>query len=147
MKRFVKCICLFLVLVMALTTTAFAAESVMPRASNYFMRYTAYLYQVTSTKFEVWFSVSAVEGMDELGVRTLKVQRSSDGTDWTTMKTFTREDYPELICEDTSMHSTCVSYTGTRGYYYRAYVEFYAKNSSGTGIYTYYTAAIQLPKS
>ena len=72
MKRVVKCICVFLVLIISLSTTAFAAESVTPRASNYFMRYTAYLYQATSTKFEVWFSVTAVEEMDKLGFVLLR---------------------------------------------------------------------------
>lgn len=82
--------------------------------------------------------------MTELGASIIKVQRSSDGANWTTMKTFYKEDYSQMICTNTVCHAAYVTYTGTRGYYYRAYIELYAKNSSGTGIMPEYTSTIQL---
>lgn len=144
MKRFIRCVCFFLVVVMLFINTAFAEENPTPWSSSYFAYNSTFLWKISETQFQIWFDVTAVKGMDELGTKTIKVQRSSDGETWTTMKTYTKESYPQMICEDTAGHSDCVTYTGTKGYYYRAYVVFYAKNSSGTGILNRYTDTIKL---
>ena len=143
MKRFIQGICLLLVAVMVLTIPAFAAEG--ERASNFFSRTSTYLEKTGGTTFEVWFDVTAVNLMDELGVKTIYVQRSSDRSSWTTVKTYSKANYSQMIDEDTVIHADCVTYTGTAGYYYRAKVVFYAKNSSGTGEYTMYTSTISVP--
>jgi len=127
-----------------LVTLPVAAEDVESRASSFFMSSNVYLYKTSSIQFQAWFTVVAVDGMDELGASTIKIQRSSDGTSWTTMKTYTKANYPELICEDTSAHGACVTYAGTPGYYYRAKITLYAKDSSGIGEMTRYTAKMQL---
>lgn len=145
MKRFIKCVCFFLAILTLVANPALAAENVEPRASSYFMASSVYLWKTTGTTFEVWFDVTAVGGMDELGAKTIKVQRSSDNETWTTMKTFSKDDYySQMIDEDTCHHANCVTYTGTAGYYYRAYIVLYAKNSSGTGEVYRYTASIKL---
>ena len=54
-----------------------------------------------------------------------------------------RADYEEMICEDTATHADYVTYSSASGsYYYRAYVEFYARNSLGIGEYAVYTATV-----
>lgn len=144
MKRFFRVISFFLVAVMLFSTVAFAAEEASARASNYFLASSVYLYKTTGTTFQVWFDVKSVKTMDELGASMIKVQRSSDGETWTTMKTYSKADYPELICEDTVRHAACVTYTGTAGYYYRAYVELYAKKDTGTAYMPEYTSSMLL---
>lgn len=144
MKRFIRYISLLLVILVLFPIAALAAEEATPWASNFFGGSSVFLYKTSNTTFEAWFDVKAVRTMDELGVSVIKIQRSSDGEDWTTMKTFKKEDYSHLICEDTARHAECVSYTGTKGYYYRAYVELYAKNSSGTGYMPEYTSSMLL---
>ena len=143
MKRFVRCFAVLLVAAMLLTISAFAAE--MPRASNFFTRTSTYIDKTTGTSFEVWFDVTATGTMDELGATTIKIQRSPDGSNWTTMKTFSKDSYSQMIDEDTAWHGSYVTYTGTAGYYYRAKVTFYAKNDSGTGTYTMYTSTVTVP--
>jgi hypothetical protein len=120
------------------------AEATDTRASSYFASYDSFLWKTGGTTFEVWFDVNGCAWMDEIGVSSIKVQRSSDGENWTTMKTYLPENYSQMICEDTSSHTGCVAYTGTPGYYYRAYVTFYAKNSTGTGIRYDYAETIRL---
>ena len=144
MKRFIRCICLILVVSTMLGTVAFAAES---RASSFFTKYSVYLYRESSTSrtFQVWFDVLATRTMTELGASTIKIQRSSDGVNWTTMKTFSKDDYSQMICSNTARHATYVTYTGLKDYYYRAYVELYAKDSTGTAYMPAYTSKIQLP--
>ena len=144
MKRFIQFVSLILVLSMCLVTPAFAAEEVSPWASSYFMSRSAYLTVVSGTTFDVWFEVTAVRGMDEIGTSVIKVQRSTDKSDWDTVKTFTKESYANMIDYNTADHSDSVRYVGTSGYYYRAYVEFYAKDDTGTAYHTYYTSSIKL---
>ena len=125
---------------MLFTTTAFAAES---RASNFFMMTSTYLERISTTHIEIWFDVTAVDCMDELGVQYIKLQRSTDKSSWETVWTYDKDDYSQMICTNTADHADCVTYTSaSSNYYYRAYVEFYAKNSYGTGVYTVYTATI-----
>jgi len=142
-KQFIKIIALFLVLATAMAMPVWA-EAADNRASSFFAYSNVYLYKVSSTQFEAWFSVTAVGGMDELGASEIKIQRSSNGEDWTTMRTYTKEYYSNLIDTDTSNHAACVTYTGTSGYYYRAKITLYAKDDSGTGYRTRYTATLQL---
>lgn len=141
MKRLVRIVCLIVVVSMFLAVPAVAEEQT-ERASNFFSSHKAYCYEKSSTELAVFFSVIAVDTMDELGARLVKVQRSSNGSNWTTVKTFTKESYPQMIDTDAFLHGTTLYCTKTSGYYYRAYVEFYAKNSTGTGERYYYTAII-----
>lgn len=140
MRRLIKAVCLLMAAVMLFTTTAFAAES---RASDFFMMTSTYLERVSSSEIEIWFDVTAVGRMDQLGVQKIKLQRSTDRSNWTTIKTYNRDDYDQMICTNTASHSDCVTYTSASSrYYYRAYVEFYAKKGNGSSMYPVYTATI-----
>ncbi len=143
MKRFIKLIALVLVITTLLIVPA-GAENVNDKASAYFMSSTIYLDKVSSTKFDACFSVGAYGIMDELGASSIKIQRSADGNSWTTMKTYTKESYSQLICENTSSHAAYVTYTGTVGYYYRAKITLYAKQGTGIGEVVHYTATLRL---
>lgn len=139
MKRLVKVLCLCMAAVMLFSTTAFAAEA---RASNYFAMTSTYIDR-NGSELDIWFDVCAVGGMDKLGVREIRLQRSTDRSSWTTIKTYKMADYPQMICANTVAHADYVTYSSASStYYYRAYVEFYAKNSSGIGEYAVYTATV-----
>jgi len=138
MKRLVKSLCFVMALVMLFTTTAFAAES---RASNYFAMTSTYIDRLPDGELEIWFDVVAVGRMDQLGVREIKLQRSTDCSNWTTIKTYHRDDYAQMICTNTASHSDYVTYSNAKSrYYYRAFVEFYAKKGNGSSMYPVYTA-------
>lgn len=143
MKRFTQCVCVILVLAAILTIPAFAAEAIGERASAYFFKYSAYIYRVSSTKFEVWFDITAVDTMDKLGAKEIKVQRSSNGDYWTTMATYDMDDYSQMIDDNTIQHDECVSYNYLSGYQYRAVVVFYAKKSSSYGELTVTTQTFE----
>ena len=143
MKRLTRCVSLFLVMVLLFTVTAFAAET--HRASLFFTRTSTYLEKTSGTTFDVWFDVTATGIMDEVGVSSIKIQKSSDKSSWTTVKTFLKENYSQMTDDNTAAHDDYVTYTGTAGYYYRAKVTFYAENSSGSGEYVMYTSTIKVP--
>lgn len=142
MKQFTRCVSIVLVAVMILGVPVSAAG--VSRASNFFMTTSTYIEKGSGTSFDVWFDVTALGVMDEVGVKTIKIQRSSDKINWGNVRTFTKDVNTGLICKNSGGHVGYVSYTGTAGYYYRAYVVFYAKNSSGTGQYMMYTSTIQV---
>lgn len=147
MKRLIRSTCMIMVAVLLLTTPAFAAEAVDPRGSYFFMSSSTYLCNVSGTSFEAWFDVTGTGIMDEIGVSFIKIQRSSDGSNWTTMRTFSKENYPDLLDYNTVTHAAGISYTGTRGYYYRAHIQLYAKNDMGIGTMNRYTSYIYIPVS
>ena len=143
MKRLIKVITVMLVMVSMLMMPV-NAEGIEDRSSAFFMNSSKSLTKVATSKIEVYFRVAAFDIMDELGASSIKIQRSSDGTNWTTMKTFTKSGYPNLICANTSSHATTVSYTGTAGYYYRAKITLYAKDGTSIGEMVEYTSKLKL---
>ena len=145
MKRFIRCTSLILAAVLLLSIPAFAAEAAEPRASYYFGSSSTFLCNVSGASFEAWFDVTGTGVMDEIGVNFIKIQRSPDGENWTTMRTFSKENYPHLLDYNSVNHSAGISYTGTRGFYYRAWIQLYAKNSRGWGEMDRYTSYIYIP--
>lgn len=101
---------------------------------------------MTTRTFQVGFDVTAKRTMDELGVRLLKVQRSSNGvSNWSTQETYTPDFYTQMTDTNSASHMDYVTHTGDYGYYYRAYAEFYAKDSTGTGVMYDYSEVIYIP--
>lgn len=145
MKRLSQILCMILVCAMIFSTTAFAAEVPDPRGSNFFMSSSVYFWHASGSQYQIWFDVTAVGGMDELGAREIKVQRSTDLENWTTVKTYTKASYPQMTTTSgTGDYMNYVTYNATSGYAYRAVVELYAKNSTGSAYMTEVTATLDL---
>ena len=132
MKRFVKIVCLLLVLSMVLVIPAFAAE----QASDFFVSHSCYLWEVSDSEFQVWFDVTAVGGMDVLGVSEVIVQRSTDGINWSD-----EAFYYDMYRYGKSYYSGHVTYSDVTSGYYRAQVTYRAENDSGVGEYTAWTSS------
>ena len=60
--------------------------------------------------------------MAQVGFKNVKVQRSSNGTSWTTEKTL-----GNFLDTDSSSYLLSTTYTVTGGYYYRVTADHYAK--------------------
>ena len=144
MKRTSRIICMLLAAAMLFAIPAAAEGNAESRASSFFMSSDVYLYQTTNTQFQAWFEVTALHPMDKLGASEIKIQKSSDNENWTTVKTCTMANYSNLIRENSGIHASYVSYTGTSGYYYRARITLYAKDGTASGEVTRYTASILL---
>ena len=144
MKRFTQCICILLVCVMMFTTTAFAAETVEPRASDFFWSSSVYFWKTSGLNYQIWFDVTAVGTMTELGASEIVVQRSTDERNWTTVRTYYKENYSQMTNDNTFSYANCVPFTATAGYSYRAIVMLYARNSSGSGYMQETTTVLDL---
>ena len=141
MKRFIRYICLIIVAAVLMTVPALATES---RASNYIMSTCVYLTKESSTRFDVWHEVIALGYMDELGAAEIKIQESTDGRNWTTVRTITPSDEPSMTIENDFAYASSVSYTGVSGRYYRARIIMFAENSTGRGEVITYTEPLKL---
>ena len=145
MKRFFQILSLILIFAMVFSTTAFAAEVPTSRASDFFMASSVYFWHSSGSQYQIWFDVTAVDSMDELGAREIKVQRSTDLVNWTTVKTYTKSSYPQMITTSgTVRYANYVTYYPADGYAYRAIVELHAKNSTGSAYMTEITATLDL---
>ena len=130
----IRIIAMCLVVSLAVPGYASAAviDEVQPRASNYLDMYNTYVCAMGSGKLQIWFTVVGDTTMDEIGVLSIKLYESSDNSTWTRVKTFSHEDYSSMLRYNNYVHSSYVSYNGTAGKYYKAYVCIWAgKDGSG----------------
>lgn len=146
MKKLVRVICMVLVCSLLFAVPAQAASAAEPRASAFFSSYGTDLYKTSSTSFQIWFDVvSNVVTMDELGVSEIFLYRSADGQSWQEIKMYSMNAYANMVAENTEEHVGYVPYNfATAGYYYRARVTFYAKNSTGIGELDVYTEILKM---
>lgn len=125
-------VCLVISLAVPGYASAAVIDEVQPYASNYLDMYNTYVCAMGSGKIQIWFTVVGDTTMDEIGVLSIKLYESSDNSTWTRVKTFSHEDYSSMLRYNNYVHSSYVSYNGTAGKYYKAYVCIWAgKNGSG----------------
>lgn len=145
MKRFVKVMCLVIAICLV-TTMSVSATETNTRANTHISAHATFLEKEASTQFKVWFDVTgSATQIDMIGVRQIVVYRSADQETWTKMRTYSYTSYPEMMDYNSGSHTGYVTYSyATPGYYYRAYVTFYAENSAGSGTVFRYTAPIKM---
>ena len=147
MKKPIRFICIILVCSLLLAVPVHAASAAESRASVFFSSYLTDLYKTSSTSFQIWFDVVANAGSSpqELGVSEIALYQSPDQQSWTRVQTYLMSDYPEMVDQNTTSHDGYVTYdTAITGYYYRARITFYAKNSRGIGELDVYTEIIRM---
>ena len=140
---FLKIVALCLILILSVPVTAHAADSniVTPYASYYLNAYNTYIYVAGRGKVQIWFEVVGTRDMDEIGTLSIYLYESSDNSTWTWVKTFQHENYSSMLAYDDYYHYSNVSYQGTAGKYYKAYVCIWAgKNGSGDTRYMWATS-------
>lgn len=145
MKRFARYISLVVALLLIIATPFSAQAAAETRASDFFAAHDTFISKVTENRFKVWFDVTATGTMQKLGVREIEIDRSIDGSNWESIAYYDSAFYPAMIASNTGSHTSYITYhAAVPGYYYRAYVTFYAKNSSGTGRLSRLTATFQM---
>lgn len=130
----IKLIALILVLslITPCTASAVTSESITPYASKYLSLYSAYVYVTTSGEVQVWFEVMGADDLDEIGALRIVLYESSDNSNWDDVKTFLYESTSDMLFYDDDYISSHVSWQGTYGNYYKAYVTIWGgKDGSG----------------
>ena len=134
----VRLMALLLIIALTLPIGASAAipETVQPYASSYLSTYGAYVYLPGDGEVRVYFNVQGTGYMDELGALTIELWESPNGSDWDWVETFNHDTTSGMLSYNDNYHSGYVSYDGTAGYYYKAYVGIWGgKNGSGDSRY------------
>jgi len=145
MKRFIRCVSLVLALTFVFTVPAYAAEGRTMDASNYFSYTNAYLSKISGTTFGICFRLIGTGTMDEIGVSYIKLEVSSDDTNWSPIAHYYPSGNSIMMDYNSADHSGTITYTGQQNMYYRALVEFYAEDDTGSGYKSYYTSSIKVP--
>lgn len=113
-----------------------------PRASYYLHSYNTYLYNAALGKIRVYFDVTGVDYMDEIGTLDIKVYESTDKENWTWVETYKQNTTSGMLGYDKIYHSGYVTYSGKIGRYYKAYVCIWA-GKDGDGDTRYYWTDIK----
>lgn len=131
--RLIRIVVALLLLTLIIPSNTQASEfDVAPRASYYLDSYNTYIYRSGWGKIQVWFSVTGVDYMDEIGTLTIKIYESTDNETWTWVKTHKYESSAGMLGYDKIYHSGHIEYQGTIGRYYKAYVTIWAgKDGNG----------------
>lgn len=128
------------ILVATVPVSAATINPAIPYASYYLDAYNTYICDMDNGEIQIWYEVAGTGYMDEIGVLSIKLYESSDNSTWTRVKTFSYENYSTMLAEDDYYHCSYVSYQGTAGKYYKAYVCIWAgKNGSGDTRYMWAT--------
>ena len=143
MKIFIRSMC-FLLVMITIFTVPVSAQEQSTWSSSYFAALQTYICRVNETGFQIWFDVTATRRMEKLGVSEIQLQESVNNAQWTTVKTYTLESYPQMQESNTASCVNYVSYIGSKYYFYRACVTFYAKNSTGQAEMELYTSPVRL---
>ena len=144
MKKIIRLICTILSFTLVFALPVYDENST-GYSSYFFGSYDSSIRNPSGSTLEIWFDVVSNGAMDELGVSSIELECCPNGNNWTVVKTFLPEDYPQMIREDTSITYDCVTYTGMYDYSYRAHVTFYAKNYRGEGYMTQYSEVYYIP--
>lgn len=124
---------LLLIICLLCPITIFAAE---PRASYYLDSYNAYPYSAGLGKIQIWFNVTGVSYMDDIGALTIQIYESTDNVNWTWVEAYTNDTTSSMLGHDEIFYQSHVEYRGVIGRYYRAYVCVWAgKDGSGDSRY------------
>jgi hypothetical protein len=79
--------------------------------------------------------------MDEIGTLFIEIHESTDGVNWDRVKVFNHYSTSGMLSYNDDYHSGYVSYDGTKGNYYKAYVCVWAgENGDGDNRY-FWTSA------
>ena len=144
MKKTMRCIAVILALAIMLAVPA-QATGISTYASRYFDSYGTYIYVVEGNHLQIWFDMAGTGIMQKIGVSEIVIKRSSDNRNWSSVYWYYPEDYPSMMDTNTGSHADYVPFFGTHGYYYKAYVTFYAKDSAGVGTICDYTQTVYIP--
>lgn len=112
--------------------SAATGEMMQPYASKYLTSYSAYVYVTTSGQVQVWFDVMGTGDMDKIGSLKIMLYESTNGTNWTWVKTFLHDSTAGMLYEDDYYVSSHVSWSGgSKSKQYKAYVCVYAGKNGG----------------
>ena len=129
----VKLIAIILVVSLCVPIGAQAAmpETVQPMASAYLADYTAYICAMGNGDLEIWWEVTGTRTLADIGVLSVSLYESSDGSNYYWVKAFSFTNHPNMLWHNDFFCVDHVDYEGVPGRYYKAYVHVWAGPEDG----------------
>ena len=123
-RFFIKIIAATLALIIfaPINVQAAVPETVLPMASAYLASYTSYICAMGDGELQVWFRVTGTGTQEYIGVLSILLYESTDNENWYWVHSFLHQNNETMIAQNTFAHMNYVSYQGTPGRYYKAYV-------------------------
>lgn len=113
------------------------------RSSNYLDLYGIVLTPQRGEKIVITIDVDGVRSMTQIGATTIFLYESTNGTDFTRIKTYNYEDYPTMMGSGKHFCEDAVTYKGVAGRYYYAIGYCYAGDSTGHDEQSYTTSVVK----
>lgn len=118
-----------------------------PRASYYLDSYNAYPYAAGGGKIQIWFTVTGVEYMDDIGSLSIQIYdcatNSTNDGDWSFVTSFNNGNTPSMLGHDKYIYQSHVECDATVGRWYRAYICIYAGKDGGGDTRYFWTSAVK----
>ena len=124
-KKIKNLLLILLVTLLFVSTTSVA----MARASKYIDAYDAGIKTYSNGDLKIHFSITSEGTVNKLGAKTMILQEWNSNTQkWVSIKTYSYNDYPSMIRNNTQSNNFDVIYSDSvSGYLYRAKIYFYAE--------------------
>ena len=106
-------------------------ETSQPFASAYLTSYTAYICAMGGGDLEIWWEVTGTRTWADIGVLTVSLYESTDGTNFYWVKAYHFSNHSQMLIHDDYFCMDYVSYEGVPGRYYKAYVQVWAGPEDG----------------
>lgn len=149
MKTFRRITAFVSVLAMMLTlgtVTAFASSgNPSTYASQYISATSWSVSHSTGTTFVVSYAVIAKDYFADVGATKVQIFRSSDGANWTLMRTYNHTLVSGMMAHNVMNHTYDIEYEGVANYYYRAKVFFWVGDGTNGEERAVYTTTVGLP--
>lgn len=144
--RLLSCL-LTLCMALSMCSSFASAANTQPsglRSSNYLDSYMAGVTVESDGTVWVTVDVTAKKNCTKIGARDIYLYESTDGVNFTCVKTFNYLNYPNMIGSGWNYYRDAVSYSGIPGRYYCANVYVYAADSNGSASRLYTTSVRHL---
>lgn len=117
---------LVLIFILPANVNAVEEDTLSSRASYYLTSYNTYLYNAALGKIRVYFDVTGVNYMDEIGTLSIQIYESTDNKNWSWVETYKYNTTSGMLGYNKAYYSNYIVHPGTVGRYYKAYVCIWA---------------------
>lgn len=101
------------------------------RSSNYLDAYRVVLTPQSNGKIVITVDVDGIGSMTQIGATTIFLYESTNGSDFTRIKTYNYEEYPLMMGSGIHHYKDAATYNGIAGRSYYAIGYCYAGNETG----------------
>lgn len=113
------------------------------RSSNYLDLYGVVLTPQSEGKIAITVDVDGIRSMTQIGATTVYLYESTNGTDFTRIKTYDYEKYPIMMGSGRHFYKDIATYNGVAGRYYYAIGYCYAGDETGHDEKPYTTSVVR----